>query len=70
MGGMEPGQGHYYRIQGKSFLVEYDCTQNNNNHIHAAWRDFGSDFGGKVTNADVLGDHLASGHGISEQQSR
>lgn len=70
MGGTEPGQGHYYRIQGKSFLVEYDCTQNNNNHIHAAWRDFGSDFGGKVTNADALGDHLASGHGILDQQSR
>ena len=70
MGGMEPGQGHYYRIQGKSFLVEYDCTQNNNNHIHAAWRDFGTDFGGKVPSADALGEHLSSGHGISEQQSR
>jgi hypothetical protein len=70
MGGMEPGQGHYYRIQGKSFLVEYDCTQNNNNHIHAAWRDFGTDFGGKVPSADALGEHLSSGHGITEQQSR
>jgi hypothetical protein len=28
MGGLEPGQGHYYRIQGKSFLIEYDNTQN------------------------------------------
>jgi hypothetical protein len=25
--------------------LEYDNTQNNNNHIHAAWRDFDGDFG-------------------------
>lgn len=24
---------------------EYDCTQNNANHIHAVWRDFENDFG-------------------------
>jgi hypothetical protein len=44
-GGLEPGQGHYYRVQGPSFLLEYDNVQNNNNHIHAVWRDFESDFG-------------------------
>jgi hypothetical protein len=36
---------HYYRIQGKSFLIEFDNTQNNANHIHAVWRDFNGDFG-------------------------
>jgi uncharacterized protein DUF3500 len=44
-GGLERGEGHYYRIQGPTFLMEYDNTQNNNNHIHSVWRDFESDFG-------------------------
>ena len=45
MGGTEPGQGHYYRIQGPHFIAEYDCTQNNANHIHTVWRDLENDFG-------------------------
>lgn len=45
MGSMERGKGHYYRIQGPAFLIEYDNTQNNANHIHAVWRDFKGDFG-------------------------
>jgi hypothetical protein len=44
-GGVEKGEGHYYRVQGPTFLLEYDNTQNNNNHIHAVWRDFNGDFG-------------------------
>ena len=52
MGGLEKGQPHYYRIQGGTFLIEYDCTQNNANHIHAVWRDFKGDFG-----ADLLALH-------------
>lgn len=39
------GEGHYYRIQGKSFLIEFDNSQNNANHIHTVWRDFDGDFG-------------------------
>lgn len=65
IGGTEPGKGHYYRIQGKSFLIEYDCTQNNNNHIHAAWRDFTSDFGGKIS-ADALGQHIETDHATTK----
>jgi hypothetical protein len=49
-----PGNGHYYRIQGPSFLIEYDNTQNNANHQHIVWRDFAGDFG-----ADVLAIHYA-----------
>lgn len=49
-----PGNGHYYRIQGRTFLIEYDNVQNNANHQHVVWRDFNGDWG-----ADVLGDHLA-----------
>ena len=56
-GGMEKGQGHYYRLQGPTFLVEYDNTQNNANHIHTVWRDFNGDFG-----RDVLAAHYAKDH--------
>ena len=45
MGGLERGQGHYYRIQGPSFLIEYDNTQNGANHVHTVWRDFKGDWG-------------------------
>jgi hypothetical protein len=51
-GGLEVGGPHYYRIQGPTFLVEYDNTQNNANHIHSVWRDFGNDFG-----RDLLREH-------------
>ena len=45
-GSMEPGQPHYYRLHGPTFLVEYDNTQNNANHIHTVWRDLtNNDFG-------------------------
>jgi len=44
-GGIEPGEGHYYLVQGPTFLLEYDNTQNEANHIHAVWRDLGNDFG-------------------------
>ena len=45
LGGLEKGEGHYYRVQGPTFLLEYDNTQNDANHIHAVWRDFEDDFG-------------------------
>jgi hypothetical protein len=51
-GSIEPGQGDYYRIQSPAFLVEYDNTQNKNNHSHSVWRDFNGDFG-----FDVLAMH-------------
>jgi hypothetical protein len=44
-GEIEPGKGHYYRIQAPSFLIEYDDTQNDVNHIHTVWRDLTHDFG-------------------------
>lgn len=36
---------HYYRVQGKTFLIEFDNTHNDANHIHTVWRDFNGDFG-------------------------
>ena len=44
-GALDRGQPHYYRIQGPTFLVEYDNTQDEANHIHTVWRDFEGDFG-------------------------
>lgn len=44
-GGLERGEPHYYRVQGSTFLLEYDNTQNNANHVHTVWRDFRNDFG-------------------------
>jgi hypothetical protein len=51
-GGVERSQPHYYRVQGPTFLVEYDNTQNDANHIHTVWRDFHGDFG-----RDLLREH-------------
>jgi hypothetical protein len=56
-GGEEPGEGHYYRIQTASFLVEFDDTQDHANHIHSVWRDFNGDFG-----EDLLKEHYQSSH--------
>ena len=44
-GATHSGEPHYYRIQGKTFLIEFDNSQNNANHIHSVWRDFDGDFG-------------------------
>jgi hypothetical protein len=52
MGASEKGQGHYYRVQGPTFIIEFDNTQNNANHIHLVWRDFKGDWG-----KDLLADH-------------
>lgn len=56
-GSKERGQGHYYRVQGPTFLLEYDNTQNDANHVHAVWRDFNGDYG-----ADLLKEHLEKEH--------
>lgn len=51
-GTLEPGGPHYYRVQGPTFLIEYDNVQNDANHIHSVWRDFKGDFG-----RDLLAEH-------------
>ena len=58
-GGMEPRQGHYYRLQAPRFLVEYDNTQNNANHIHSVWRDPANDFGARLLAQHYARDHRA-----------
>ncbi len=56
-GGVHRGEGHYYRVLGSAFLAEYDCTQNQANHIHAVWRDLTNDFGD-----DILKQHYRTSH--------
>ena len=52
-GATKPGIGHYYRIQGPTFLIEFVNTQpdaagNPASHIHCVWRDPRGDFGIKI----------------------
>lgn len=56
LGPTQKGQKHYYRVQGPTFLIEYDNTQNDGNHIHSVWRDFQGDFG-----RDLLREHVRQG---------
>lgn len=51
------GKPHYYRIQGKTFLIEFDNTQDSANHIHSVWRDFDGDFG-----RDLINEHYQKSH--------
>jgi hypothetical protein len=48
-GADKPGVGHDYRVQGKSFLIEFNNTQpdsagNLANHIHSVWHDLKGNF--------------------------
>ena len=56
-GSRERKRPHYYRVQGPSFLIEYDNTQNNANHIHSVWRDLRDDWG-----EDLLRNHYKESH--------
>jgi hypothetical protein len=61
-GEKERGMPHYYRVQGKTFLLEYDNVQNEANHVHSVWRSFDGDFG-----ADLLGAHYQAEHAAPTQ---
>jgi hypothetical protein len=56
-GGINRHDLHYYRVQTPVFLIEFDETQDNANHIHSVWRDFEGDFG-----LDLLAQHYQSAH--------
>jgi hypothetical protein len=56
-GSLQPGAGHYYRIQGPMLLIEFDNTQNNANHVHSVVRDLTNDFAG-----DILREHYEKEH--------
>jgi hypothetical protein len=54
-GPVEKGKKYYYRVQGPTFLIEHNNTQNDGNHVHSVWRDFNGDFG-----RDLLAEHMAA----------
>ena len=54
-GSTSAGNGHYYAIRGKDFLIEYDNTQNDANHVHTVCRDLHRDWG-----EDLLKAHYSS----------
>jgi len=55
IGGTKKGEPHYYRIQTRDFLFEFDNVQGNANHIHEVWRSRAGDFG-----EDLLRRHRAA----------
>lgn len=57
LGSDRRGEGHYYRLCGPTFVIEYDNTQNGANHVHTVWRDRQRDFG-----HDLLKEHYEHDH--------
>ncbi len=43
-GAPDRNSGHAYKVQGPTFLIEFNNTQGNANHIHAIWRNMLGDF--------------------------
>ncbi|MBI3941424.1 MAG: DUF3500 domain-containing protein [Chloroflexi bacterium] len=43
-GNLEPRKPHYYRLQGPTFLLEFDNSRNSGTHVHSVWRDFEQDY--------------------------
>jgi hypothetical protein len=55
IGALDEKQGHYYVINGPTFLIEFDNyggPRKSANHIHAIWREKGNEYG-----EDVLKKH-------------
>ena len=43
-GGSELNEPHHYVVQGPTFVIEYNNTQNQANHVHSIWRNLQGDF--------------------------
>ncbi len=56
-GGLDRGEPHYYRIQGPTFIIEYDNVQNGANHVHSVWHDPASNFGEDILRAHHEAEH-------------
>ena len=48
LGSTDPGEPHYYRIQGPDFVFEFDDASGDRGHVHTVWRSRSADFGGSV----------------------
>ncbi len=57
MGSTKRGEGHYSRLHGPTFAIEYDNTQNGANHVHTIWHDLTNDFA-----TDLLRQHYEKHH--------
>ena len=55
--GLRAGDPFYYRIQGETFLIEFDDTSAAADHVHVVWRELQGDFG-----RDVLAEHYRAHH--------
>jgi hypothetical protein len=67
-GGAAPGQPHYFRLAGSSFIYEFDNTQASATHVHTVWhaRDpAGGDFG-----LDLLRRHYTQSHAAPEADGK
>ena len=51
------GAPHYYRVHGPGFMLEFDNSLPDADHIHTIWREFAGDFG-----RDLLAEHYALAH--------
>jgi hypothetical protein len=38
-------KGHYFRLHGPTFILEYDCIGGNTDHVHMVWHDADRNFG-------------------------
>jgi hypothetical protein len=47
-GSLEPRRPQYWRLQGPTFLLEFDNSRNGGTHIHSVWRDYDADFGANL----------------------
>lgn len=63
IGSVEAGRPHYYRLAGPRFVIEYDNTQDDANHIHTVWHDPERNFG-----EDLLRAHLHEQHDGHDHQ--
>jgi hypothetical protein len=54
---LRSGDPFYYRIQGETFLIEFDDTATAADHVHVVWREIQGDFG-----RDVLAEHYRAHH--------
>ncbi len=48
-GSLERNEKHAYRIQGPTFLIEYNNTQDNANHVHSVWHNAEGNFGQPIS---------------------
>lgn len=67
-GSTEPGERHYFRIQGPELLIEHDNTQGNGNHVHSVWRDAANDFGDDLLARHYQSEHRGPGYEVSADQ--